>query len=194
MKPRLIGLYSSSMQSGKSTVAGVITDSLFGMTLSFAEPLYRMVIDIASPFIGSENEVRAWLSDSRKDHALVPELGVTLRWMLQSLGTAWGRDEIHPDLWVLLAEKKALRALKSFSVVFDDMRFPNEFAMIRRNGGALIKIDRPGEARGDTSVGEGLLDNEHFDFTINNNGTLYDLRRNVAYVYQDILAREAWKA
>jgi hypothetical protein len=47
----------------------------------------------------------------------------------------------------MLAEKKALKALKSYSVIFDDMRFPNEFEMVKRNGGMCIRIDRRGEAR-----------------------------------------------
>jgi hypothetical protein len=172
----------------------MLTERLFGLTMSFAEPLYRAVIDIAAPFLGSEQEVRAWLSDERKDQARIPGLGVSFRHMLQTLGTSWGRELIHQDLWVLLAEKKAQKALQSYSVIFDDMRFPNEFAMIKRNGGTCIRIVRPGEARGDTSIGEGLLDHEHFDLTVYNTGTLGDLQNLVGYIVSDILRTEAWKA
>jgi hypothetical protein len=178
MKPVLIALYSSDMRSGKSTVASMLTERLFGMTQSFAAPFYDFVIQVAAPFLeGGEAEVRQWLSDERKDKATIPYLGVTLRWMLQSIGTQWGRDCIHAQLWTMLAEKKAQRALQSYSVIFDDMRFPNEFEMVKRNGGKCIRIHRPGEGtRGDTSVGEGLLDGHPFDANIFNDGSLSDLK------------------
>lgn len=186
MKPVLIGLYSSSMQSGKSTVALEFTEALFGVKMAFAEPFYNAVIDVAAPFIGSRDETLAWLQDSRKDKQPVPMLDVTLRWMLQTIGTQWGRELIHPEVWTMLAEKKAQAALRSYSVIFDDMRFPNEFDMIKRNGGKCIRIIRPGPARGDTAIAEGLLDNHEFDFTIYNQGTLDDLKKNVWYV-KDLL-------
>lgn len=168
------------MRSGKSTVANMLTERLFGITQSFAEPMYDSVIRVAAPFIGSEAETRLWLSDERKDHAAVPELNVTLRYMLQTLGTKWGRACVHNDVWTLYAEKKAQKALRSYSVIFDDMRFPNEFEMVKRNGGFNVRIVRPGPDRGDTSIGEGLLDSHEFDFTIHNTGTLSDLRMHVS--------------
>lgn len=186
MKPILIGLYSSSMQSGKSTVASMLTEALFGCTQSFAGPFYDFVVEVAAPFIGSEAETWAWMRDERKDSAIIPHLGVTLRSMLQTIGTNWGRQCVHWDLWTLLAEQNALAALRRHSVIFDDMRFPNEFDMIKRNGGKCVRIFRPGPARGDTAIGEGLLDEHIFDASIYNNGTLHDLKRNVWYV-KDLL-------
>lgn len=184
MKPVLIGLYSSDMRSGKSTVASMLTERFFGLTQSFAGPFYGFVIEVVAPFFPrGEDEVREWLRDERKDKALVPGLGVTLRSMLQTIGTNWGRKCVHSELWTKLAEQKALKALQSYSVIFDDMRFPNEFEMVKRNGGKCIRIHRPGEgSRGDTSIGEGLLDNHEFDFNVYNNGTLQDLKQNVWYV------------
>lgn len=181
MKPVLVALYSSDMRSGKSTVASMLTERLFGTTQSFASPMYNLVIDMASPFIGSEDETRRWLADDRKDNRVIPVLGVTLRYMLQTLGTKWGRDLIHENAWTLLAEKKAQKALKAFSVIFDDMRFPNEFRMIKQNGGTCIRIHRPGDPRGDTTIGEGLLDDYPFDLNIYNEGSLDDLKKNVWY-------------
>lgn len=182
------------MQSGKSTVSLMLTEHLFGIKLAFAEPFYDFVVSVAAPFIGSEQEARAWLRDERKDKALIPELGVTLRSMLQTIGTNWGRQCVHTNVWTMLAEKRALKALKSYGVIFDDMRFPNEFDMIKRNGGRCVRIIRPGPARGDTQIAEGLLDNHEFDFTIYNNGTLDDLKLNVSYVANDILRTDAWKS
>ena len=183
MRPVLIGLYSSDMRSGKSTVASMLTERLFGLTQSFAEPLYRIVFDTASPFfVGGATEIRQWLQDDRKDKALIPGLGVTLRHMLQTAGTTWGRDCIHKDLWTMIAEQKARKALQSFSVIFDDMRFPNEFEMVKRLGGKCVRISRPGEPRGDTSIAEGLLDRHEFDAHIFNTGTLEELKLKTWYM------------
>lgn len=178
---RLIALYSSDMRSGKSTVASMLTERYFGVTQSFASPMYDTVISIAGLFLeGGEPEVRQWLSDDRKDEALIPGLGVTLRRMLQTLGTTWGRDCINKDLWTLIAEQKALKALNSYSVIFDDMRFANEFDMVKRNGGLCIRVHRPGVgSRGDTTIGEGLLDKHVFDGNIHNVGSLGDLKHTV---------------
>lgn len=160
----------------------MFTEALFGLTLSFASPFYDFVIQAAAPFLpGGEQEVRAWLSDDRKDTAIIPGLGVTLRFLLQNAPT-WGRTHFDPSLWTRIGEMKARKALASYSVIFDDMRFPDEFDMIKRNGGKCVLIDRPGDARGDTSIGEGLLDRHLFDATIFNTGTLDNLKQNVWYV------------
>jgi len=180
MKPVLIALYSSDMRSGKSTVASMLTERLFGLTVSFAAPFRDFVISAAAQFVpGGEQEVRAWLSDERKDTAIIPGLGVTLRFLLQNAPT-WGRTNFQPSLWTRIAEQWTQRALKSYAVVIDDMRFPDEFDMVKRNGGYCVRIFRPGEgSRGDTSIGEGLLDSHNFDAYITNDGTLEDLKRFV---------------
>jgi hypothetical protein len=186
MKPVLIGLYSSDMRSGKSTGSLHAHGALLRAhtVLCRSRCTTGSSPEIAAPFLpGGEAEVRQWLSDERKDKALIPGLGVTLRSMLQTIGTNWGRDCINAQLWTMLAEQKALKALKSYSVIFDDMRFPNEFAMIKRNSGKCIRIHRPGVgSRGDTGIGEGLLDNHDFDFDIYNEHSLADLKKNVWYV------------
>jgi hypothetical protein len=175
------------MRSGKSTVSSMLTEQLFGMTVSFAAPFYDFIVQIASPFVpGGEQEVRAWLSDERKDCATIPELGVTLRYLLQSIGTHWGRRHVHDELWTKIAEKKAVRALKSYSVIFDDMRFPDEFAMIKRHGGMVIRIVRDHPKYHVASVGEGLLERCRFDFTILNNGTLRDLHGAVGALVRSL--------
>lgn len=67
--------------------------------------------------------------------------GKTPRWAMQSLGTEWGRDLISPDLWVN-AFKRNLAQLypEHHSVVVDDLRFPNEAALIRELGGTIVRL------------------------------------------------------
>ncbi len=193
MNKPLIAIYSSSMQSGKSTVASMLVKRLRAQRMAFAEPFYDFIINIATPFIGTVDETKAWLADERKDKGAIPDLtvpgsagqegcDVTLRWMLQSIGTQWGRNLIDRDLWTKLAERKALANLPISPVIFDDMRFPNEFEMIKRWSGKTIRVVRPGPPRGDTSTGEGLLDEYPFDFEVFNDGSLAELDQNVSYL------------
>jgi hypothetical protein len=95
VRPVLIGLYSSAMRSGKSTVAIMLTERLFGMTQSFAAPFYDFIIQIAAPFIGSEMETRAWLSDERKDTCSDPRPGRDAALDASEHRDHWGRECVH---------------------------------------------------------------------------------------------------
>ena len=66
--------------------------------------------------------------------------GHTPRYLMQTLGTEWGRRMISDDIW-LRAWVKALGGHRN--VVVDDVRFPNEAELIRSLGGYIIQIDRP---------------------------------------------------
>ena len=76
-------------------------------------------------------------------HALLG--GRTPREAMQSLGTDWGRQLIDPELWLRAARHRAVLALDAGErVAFDDVRFDNEAEMIRRLGGVVIHVERPG--------------------------------------------------
>ena len=78
-------------------------------------------------------------------------LDVTPRRLMQTLGTEWGRELIHPELWVWLWERRArehLRRSAAHILVVADVRFPNELAVVRRLGGKVAWVDRPGLERG----------------------------------------------
>ncbi|MDP5128626.1 MAG: hypothetical protein NWP37_02495, partial [Pontimonas sp.] len=64
-----------------------------------------------------------------------------VRRLLQNLGTEAIRA-LDPGFWVRIAMKKALEA--DGPVVFIDTRFPNEIDAIRRQGGILVRVERPG--------------------------------------------------
>lgn len=75
-----------------------------------------------------------------------PALGKTYRELLQTLGTEWGRDVVHPDCWVLLAEERiGKRARDGIGTVITDVRFNNEAKWIKEQGGALIRVIREGD-------------------------------------------------
>lgn len=79
--------------------------------------------------------------------------GKSPRFFMQRLGTEFGRDLIDPNLWVD-SEVDRIRALAGSSTrrepprfVFEDVRFPNEVEAIRRLGGSIWEVQRPGLTR-----------------------------------------------
>ena len=170
--PRLIGLYSSAPGCGKSTVADLLIEH---QHVSFAASLKRAVFNMlreldlpGSHYVFTDKE------------AIIPGLGVSARHMMQTLGTEWGRACIHPDFWVMIARAKAERIMKDgVSVVIDDVRFPNEAAMIRDLGGELWRIDRPGVSYSGSHESEGGLEDITPDRVIVNDGTITQLKEKI---------------
>lgn len=166
----------------------MLVEQTFGVVHSFAEPLREAIIEIVYPFFeGGRDEVRQWFMDSRKDNAVIPALGVTLRFLLQTLGTKWGRDIVHQEIWVRHTMFKATRSLRSYTTIIDDVRFPNEYDAIRKMGGLLFMIQRPDAPAADTSIGEGLLNDHEFDGVIENSGGLQDLQGAVGALVREHL-------
>src|SRR5699024_8911126 len=96
--------------------------------------------------------------------------GLTPRWAMQTLGTEWGRNCIHPNLWVSAWKASIVGKPR---VVVDDLRFPNEEAAVRDLGGVVWRVERPG-------VGESSHASESqrlgFDKLIYNEADLNTLR------------------
>ena len=169
---RLIGLYSHAPGSGKSTVA----EMLDGEIVSFAAPLKRFVTSI---IFGLGHDGFSAVREHKEDK--IPEIGVSPRQMMQTLGTEWGRSCVHPNLWEMLAESQAKGLVDSgFSVIFDDVRFPNEAEMVQRLGGELWLVDRPGVVYEGEHASEGALADVLPDVVVHNSGSLEHLREVVA--------------
>ena len=174
--PRLIGLYSPAPGCGKTIATSLITD-LFSnrQRVSFATPLKIAVLNMLDDL--GLNSFRYVYIDKE---AIIPELGVSARHMMQTLGTEWGRACIHPDFWVMIARVEAQRIMADGgSVVIDDVRFPNEAAMIRDLGGELWRIERPGIAYDGDHSSEGGLEGITPDRVIVNDGTIAQLKEKI---------------
>jgi hypothetical protein len=102
------------------------------------------------------------------------------------MGTEVMRDNLHPEIWALATEMRILGMEEMFvksvgrkpNFVISDVRFPNEFAMIRRNGGKIWHVQRgtlpDWFGKDDPSIHESerAWNNEQMDATIYNNGTV----------------------
>jgi acetone carboxylase gamma subunit len=123
------------------------------------------------------------------------------RLALQMLGTEAGRDVFHKDIWIYALENRIKKLPK---VVITDTRFPNEIEFIRKNGGVIVEVKRGeqpewvqtawhtnnqwlmkddmptmAEKYPNVHVSEWAWIGQKIDFTINNSGTLKDLKKGV---------------
>lgn len=169
----IIGLYSQAPGSGKTAVASVLREQGYGI-VPFAGTLKSMVVPMLVN-LGYEQE-QAWEMVLQDKAAMVPEIGVTVRHMLQTLGTEYGRQCLHPDVW-LTCWKKQVEGLEK--AVADDVRFRNEAQLIRQLGGKIWLVQRQGVQAATDHASEGGLDGFMFDDVIYNGGTLNDLRSSV---------------
>lgn len=130
---RLIAL-TGLAGAGKSTVAKHLVAAHGYRVEKFAGPLKDMLrgLGLTERHIeGDLKEVPCGLLG-----------GKTPRYAMQTLGTEWGRGLISPSLW---ADAWSSRAAAG-RVVCDDCRFPNEADAVRRLGGVIIRVVRPGLA------------------------------------------------
>lgn len=166
--------FTGKAGAGKDTAAEILYNFCRCRRMSFSYPLKAML----STMLGegdSDFENREW-----KENTL-PDIGRSPRELLQTLGTEWGRDLVHPDLWVLLAAKRVKKDGTLSATVFTDVRFPNEEKWIRRMGGVVVRIERPS---GTTNVGKHSSESQnlHADIIIYNDRDLATLQSRVREV------------
>ena len=144
---RLIGL-TGKAGAGKDTVAEMIDDHFGdqGYIHSFAEPLREMADIVVKMLTGDYID---WDNRAVKERT-IDIIGKSPRQLLQTLGTEWGRQLVHTDLWVLCAAttyRSAQKLCRNMPVfVLPDARFENEAAWIRAEGGEVWHIIRPNTA------------------------------------------------
>lgn len=177
---QVVGL-TGAASSGKDTVAGMFVKACPGWRReSFAKPLRDMLI--AGGFVSLDE-----LENRDLKELDMQPFGRSPRYLMQTLGTEWGRNLVHADVWLLLLQARvdALIAAKVPGVIITDVRFPNEAEYVRKMG-RLVHIERV-ESRQISIVqrfrakhaSERPLPKQYGDMTLRNNGTLEDLERTV---------------
>lgn len=102
-------------------------------------------------------------------------MGKSPRFAMQTLGTEWGRKIIGENIWL---DACLARADQFERVVFTDARFTNEIEAIKKNGGDIIRITRPGTET-DEHESERLIEALPVDFDIINDSTIEELHTQV---------------
>lgn len=113
---------------GKDTAKNIIIGVLRRENISYevsssAKPIYDMV----EVLIGRER--LEYYKKRENKEKIIPYLGVSLRFLLQTLGTEWGREIIDKNLWVNLVKQKIKNSDKEFFII-TDCRYDNEQKMI----------------------------------------------------------------
>lgn len=161
---KLIGI-TGAARSGKDTVASFLLSLRGGYLYSFADPIREMLkalgVDLSDPYWQDRKELT------------IKTINASPRRMMQTLGTEWGRELIHPDLWVLLAAKK-LKA-NGQGMIVTDVRFENEAAFVRDNDGVLIHVTRTNGVLVEAHKSENGVKWDQSDRIIRNNGSLDEL-------------------
>lgn len=166
---------------GKTTVAEAIMRMGGGAyTYSFADPIRAMV----KAAFGVDATDAFW--QRHKEDALSNFAGRSLRHVLQTLGTEWGREHIHPDIWVRLAADEL--STRGPGMVIADVRFGNEANWIRATGGLLIHLSRPGAPAVRQHLSEMGVGREPGDPLIINDGCIEELYEAV----HDIIYGSEW--
>ena len=190
---KLIGIYSPAPQSGKTSVATFLERYGY-QRVSFATPVKAMAITMLEHL--GYSTMRATQLVYEEKSTLIPEIRTTSRHILQTLGTEFGRECIHPELWTICWTAQACQLLAADTpVIADDVRFLEEAHAIKSLGGEMWHLSRDGYVRTTTHASEGGLDDYlSFDFRILNNGSLHSLqlavcqRLGVAYIPEDAAA------
>lgn len=151
-QPRIIA-FCGRAGCGKSTAARTLLQPPFqlrkwGRTerVSFAEPIRDALSAIGV-------SVEALTNPALKEQPLPGFGGKSPRYLMQTLGTEWGRQMVADDIWLQIARSR-IQALvdQGVQVVIDDVRFDNEAQLLRDMGALIIEIRRKGDCYEDASA------------------------------------------
>jgi len=109
---------------------------------------------------------------------------MTIRELLQKLGTDAMRNNLHPNIWVnaLMCDyiKDDDGDLPNW--IITDVRFMNEAIAIKNQGGFIIRVNRPDVELINDHQSETELDNWNFDYKVANVSDIFDLKQHVEQI------------
>lgn len=178
---------SGKKGSGKSTIGEIFRDDGFILD-SFA----NSVKDICTILFGYDRnklegiteEDRKWRETTDIKYSELMNNNFTPREAMILVGTYFGRNMIHPNIWIeTLFNRYDNNSNKNLLIT--DLRFPNEYEEIKKRGGIIIRVNRFNNDNNDNNHNnlhyetECLLDNYNFDYVIDNNGTIDELKDKI---------------
>lgn len=167
--------FGYKMGVGKDEAVSYLIKKLGGVKISFSEPLYE-IMHYAQDKCGFPRG---------KD-----------RKFLQYVGTEWART-INNDVWVNIAiDKSHDKNINNFYI--SDLRFPNEFEILKKSGWTCVKIVRPHQENREGSgsechYSEVVLDSvrdEDWDYVLYNLDSLNKFYNKLDNLITDINRKE----
>jgi hypothetical protein len=223
----IIGIHGY-IESGKDTVANIIKkidaerDWKIKKFASKLKQIATILTGIPSEMFENQDFKKTYLGNEwdlikKTDHTLIEngkaaseyiESKMSVRDMLQKLGTEAMRNGLHPDVWVnaLFADYKDVKQSEDGLIhekygehditivpnpilwkkyypnwIISDLRFPNEYDAIKKKGGLCIKVVRPvvNKSTSEQHISEYALEYHTFDYTLDNSGDIDDLEKEV---------------
>lgn len=176
-KRQVIGI-TGRKGNGKDTAA----QALEGFEIvKFAGALKEMVRAYMRYVGVSEETIERCVEGDMKETKMALWGGKTTRYVLQTLGTDWGRNMIWDKLWTNAFQ---LRSAQFQKVACTDMRFPNESDVIAEEGGTTLRVTDP---RKPVVLGEhpseDLIDTLDVDYEIVNDGSIEDLHNKMRALF-----------
>lgn len=176
--PPIIGLHGVA-RSGKDTVAGLL--QFWGYRrVAFADPVRSDLLTI-NPMISADSRLDQLVASlGWEEVKQIPEV----RRLFRTYASDVCRAEFGQDVWV----RRAIPAIaEGGRVVISDVRMENEAAYVRRIGGFIVHVIRPGAGLG---PGFGPHESEQplpphlVDAVVHNDGPLGEIPAHV----QDLMA------
>lgn len=183
-KQILIGLCGPA-GCGKDTVAHHMSNCGF-TRYTLAMPLKKGLEAMLGIDLG------VW-DDRQRKEAVIPWLGKSPRQVAQTLGTEWGRQHVHPDLWVKLMLRKWDEVRQSLSprMVVTDVRFDNEALAIINAGGTVWRVERENVQPVTEHVSEKGISPQLIEGSVKNFGDLNQLEVNTIQWVSFLMRRYA---
>lgn len=184
---------SGKIGSGKSTAADLITQLLPNVSIQQVAYAHKLKL-VCSLLTGYDvkdfesQEFKEMELDAEWDVPVGPFPGqnapITIRMLMQRVGTEAMRKNVHPNVWVnaLFAdyEKRSSQVW-----IVTDVRFENEAEAIKKRGGVIIRLERDYHVKSNHES-ETALDNYKFDYVIKNNKSIEELAIELCHVLVDL--------
>ncbi len=145
--------------------------------ISFADPIRQDLLKL-NPLVSSGlrladalHNYGGWDGAKRSQH-----VGPEVRRLMQAYGMM-GRERFGCDVWVNMALPKILGTSQNCVIV--DLRFDNELMLVKRLGGIVVRITRPGVGPVNDHCSE--CQEIHSDFELVNE-TIADLHKSIRVI------------
>lgn len=214
----MIVAFGGKKRAGKGTVAEVFVKKFNYTKVSFADGLRNLASSVfglslenftednlkeqpfTNPLVFTEGhlglliaelEEQGFHVDEQSQARLATTLGTTFnnpRHLLQVLGTDILRKHYDDQIFLKMVQRKIGQLA---DVVIDDMRFSNERAFVRENGGLLCLINRPQLVTNDSHSSENDLGHEgEYDVIINNDSNIHKVRSEIEMWFYNFIQQK----
>jgi len=184
---KIIIAFSGYKSNGKDTCCNYLVNKYKFVKLSFAEPLKQACKCI---FNLTDDEL---YGDSKENINKI--WNITPRKIMQFVGTELFRNQINKlipdinnDIWVEILKQKIINNENKF-IVISDLRFDNEYIMLKKLNAVIIKINRTNYNILDNHESENQLINKVMDYELYNNDSLEILYEQLDIIFNKILIK-----